>query len=529
MEIAEVQDRKSLERYLNALPIHELNTISIALSCRSSTRVLPIAVFSYAEEWIGGRDDLRLIRLFGVALHLMVGVSDDISGNSSNLAIDVVSKLVSRPNPSAVDSAANALIMAQNVFRNVKVNAARRTLSYNTAFVIHHADLAARSVSLWKAARSDVDGNANAALWHSPIPLNVAQAWSDTKDLLSRDKTADWSFWIAWYERLLIGRDILPDALIQILNTLTEDDWQKGPAHINPMFDGVLTMYRAEDAKQASPLTNAAPVDFTFDTLAKVMRMIGLDNTTAHLRQPDLVQTFLDDAEQLREQLQDFADYAARLSGGGNYAGVLQLGVEKVLREFDRTEDLTHIRAERVVTLASDLEIFAKEEKARNDLGESLASRLDSRIDELKRLCRAHFGPSYAVLAPLAELNFDHVDREEVVGIIDDAIEKIDALPFGGAFALDAEGRAVLHDMRRELDDFRAAIAEASRHEFKAVLMQRMAHRTGGLGLTLIRFAERSGEVSGGFFRLVAKANQAKRDMSDIALWIKDMFSGLGQ
>ena len=293
------------------------------------------------------------------------------------------------------------------------------------------------------------------------------------------------------------------------------------------MFDDVLALYRAEHACRPD-LANAAPVDFTFDALAKVMRMIGIDDTTAHLRDPGVVQSFLDDAEQLRDGLEDFADYAKALSGGGNYAGVLLLGAEKVLKEFRLTEDMTHIRAERVVTLASDLELFSKQKQSRDALGDVLAQRLDARIGELKRLCRNHFGPSHAVLAPLADLNFDHIERQEVLRIIDDAIAKVDALPSEEMHRLDAEGLAIIHDMRRELDDFRAAIAEATSEEFAEVLDQRMAQSAGALGLTLARFAQRSVTAAGSVERgiVVAKrGRQGVQDLSDIVQWVLDFFS----
>lgn len=57
----------------------------------------------------------------------------------------------------------------------------------------------------------------------------------------------DWSFWVAWYNRILEGRDWHPAEVARILNRLTEDDYKRGPAHVNPMFDPVLRLYEDED------------------------------------------------------------------------------------------------------------------------------------------------------------------------------------------------------------------------------------------------------------------------------------------
>ncbi|WP_420863013.1 hypothetical protein [Algirhabdus cladophorae] len=57
----------------------------------------------------------------------------------------------------------------------------------------------------------------------------------------------DFSFWIAWYDRLLDGKDIYAQELHDILITLTDEDWDKGPTHINPKFESVLLKYQEGD------------------------------------------------------------------------------------------------------------------------------------------------------------------------------------------------------------------------------------------------------------------------------------------
>ncbi len=222
------------------------------------------------------------------------------------------------------------------------------------------------------------------------------------------------------------------------------------------------------------------------------MRLIGVDDNLAHLKQPGIVHTFLEDAEEVRDGLQDFSDYAGDLSGNGNYAGVLRRAADKVLTELNRADEKLQIRAERIVMLAQDLESFSKEEKAVADIGPELAKRLDIRIDGLRRLCRSYFAPSYLSLAPLADISLEQIDKDQVVDLFDRALDQMRSQPSDDLVALDAEGMAVLEDMKREVADYRAAIAEAATDDFREMMEARMAQCSGALGLSLGRFWQRS-------------------------------------
>ncbi|WP_342076201.1 hypothetical protein [Yoonia sp. SS1-5] len=347
-------------------------------------------------------------------------------------------------------------------------------------------------------------------------------------------QTANWSIWAHWYNRVLLDRDWRPDAMLAVLDGITRQDWGQGPSHINPMFDEVLTLYLGEDDPSltvVTPLSEAYPVDFTFDTLQRVMRMIGIDDNMKHLRDPSIVQAFLDDAGQLRDDFRDFCDYAQELSPGGNYAGVLRRAASKVTQEFDRVEDLTHLRAERLVQLGGELELFAVSEQGRADLGGPLAGILDQRIGALKQLCRKHFGPSYQTLAPLAELRLDQIDQEGVLHVLDEAIGFIETLPNDDFQPLDHEGLLVLQDMRAELHVIRGAIADASGDAFRSLLEDRFAQSAGSLGLSLLRFGQKSKAAlnkAGRGADAAIKTNKRLEGLADIIDGIVDMFPGGG-
>ena len=122
---------------------------------------------------------------------------------------------------------------------------------------------------IWDFARLDLTDGEHGPLWgDGAIPDALVQVWADAKTAMGKDPKADWSFWIAWYERVLAGRDFLPNDMAPILNELRKADWNKGPAHINPLFDGVLAKYRAQDIE----VSGSDQVRLTSGTAQKIER-----------------------------------------------------------------------------------------------------------------------------------------------------------------------------------------------------------------------------------------------------------------
>ncbi len=502
MDASEVQDVESLRRYLEALPEEEQWETALRVMFRAVARLIPVnlQICLKRQSPIGSHEALDV---FGP-----ISVAGDVSLSSTSLTSAAVSA-VDGPLSAAAEFASFAVDNAVATVKNIRFSTEGELFD------------------LWQIVRADLAHPSGCVLWSGGQPNALAKAWQTAKTALQEDTTADWSFWIAWYERVLAGRDTLPDALAPIFNRLTEEDWEKGPAHINPLFDEVLALYQADESA-STPLSRAYPVDFSFDTLRRVMRLIGIDDNMKHLRDPSIVQAFLDDAEQLSDDFTDFADYARELAPGGNYAGVLRRAAGKVIKEFDRTQDLTHLRAERLVQLGSELELFAVSEQGRADLGDPLAEILDKRIEALKLLCRKHFGPSYQTLAPLAELHLDQIDQESVLHLFDQAITLIESLPNDDLQPLDHEGLLVLQDMRDELKTYRAAIAEASSDDFRTLLQDRFAQSAGASGLSILRFLEKSGQAAGQGADTAIKNYKRVKSLADIFEVLKGYLSGGG-
>lgn len=335
-------------------------------------------------------------------------------------------------------------------------------------------------------------------------------------------------FWRRWWIGARDGKP-LDWELQKRVALIPAEEWEKNdPAHIAALIREI-----EDEFNRGTALSRAFPVDFTFDAFARVMRMVGIDDDSAHLKDPTIVRRFLDDFEEVRDAFREFILDAQELSGGGNYAGVLRRAAESVLNEIDHARDHAHLRARQLIRLGAKLERHSREERSRADLGKVLSADLDDCLDLLRTVTRKHLGPAYAALAPLRQLTLDHVDQDAAIALMDDKIKWLEGVRRDNPdfIALDAEGVAVFHYMLRDARDIRATMAEATSDEFRAMLKSQLAESLGGTGLALGRLrrksAEAAGNVGSALDTVIAQGRRVK-DLNDIVEWLKDWWpSGL--
>ena len=238
--LEEVRDRKSLEAYLDSLPEDERRAVALRVASNAALRVLPIAARDFlTENWARERD-LTPVSVFGAC---------SISRVASVLPTREIAATASRATAAAfaasrVAARAAATAAARTAARAAATAAAASRVAA-TADAATAAAFAATALDLWPLIRRDLVEE-SAQVWPEGTPRAMADIWVEAVAAMRADN-ADWSFWIAWYDRALAGREWHPEAMTPILNEITEKDWNKGPGHINPMFDEVLALYRADD------------------------------------------------------------------------------------------------------------------------------------------------------------------------------------------------------------------------------------------------------------------------------------------
>lgn len=504
MDPGDIKDLASLEAWLNTWPKgteaerEAAQRVAVNVAARAALRVFPDAV--------GVRHiDLTLATSRALLVSGVAMVSKTPLINSAAYAASLAAS-VHGANAARAAAAATAAVYS--------------VAAYADASAATTAHAVSASGTVWEVVRSDCGALAElqslerAPLWPDDNPLE--KDWDAAKRVLE-GAGPEWGFWIDWYEKVLAGAPQDWQGLLTDVALIPPKDWDQGPAHVH----GIIEKLKAKHAVAVgTPLSRAYPVDFSFDALARVMRMVGIDDDTAHLRDPAIVQNFVDDCDELKDTLRDFSDFAKAGGAGSNLSGMLHLAADRVLDELRRTQEQTHLRARHVVRLAIRLESFSKEKGARAELGDNLAGMLHDAIALLKTVTRKHLSPSYTALAPLSQLSLDQIDQDEILKLFDDAIGAIEALPSDELVALDQDGLNVLRDMEREARAFRAAIAEASTDEFRAILEARFAESLGGSGLALNRFVEMASVAAGGAGKAIDQGiKQYRRTKSLSEIW----------
>lgn len=221
VEIADIQDKESLEAWFDGLPRgaeaeeEEARRIMVWVAHRAAMRVAPVAWHAYTFEDWAKKHDLTAIPVL-----------------RSLLTSAVASTWPTADVRAAADATADAYAAAASA--DASADAA-----YAAAFAAAYdaAAAAAYAADAWSASKADfwvmirqdctiaVDTAEQdpAKLW---FDHDIPSAWPTLRENLAAHP-ADWSFWIEWYEDALHGRAPNWKLLTEI--ALLPDDLWKGP------------------------------------------------------------------------------------------------------------------------------------------------------------------------------------------------------------------------------------------------------------------------------------------------------------
>jgi len=226
VEINDIQDKDSFQRWLDALPKARRRSVSIRLAFRAAARVAPIY-----WDWQCRDGDLTDQSIFRA------------------LATNAVAAVLStEPIANAAARAAQAIYFAASAATtDADADAISLASSSAAAAISPHA-----AATMWSAVRADArvfkhqDPANDPPLWPASPPDEIAAAWNTARARL-RDEPG-YAWWVRWYDGLLRGgpRD-WAGKLYQIA-TIDDDIWQHGPlavaarideieAEVTPIFD----------------------------------------------------------------------------------------------------------------------------------------------------------------------------------------------------------------------------------------------------------------------------------------------------
>ena len=330
MRVEDVVDGKSLNAYLDGLSQDEQRKARLRVVFRPAARIFPIAsrdLLKSSMKW-----PQEAIAISGFVKISISGLA--LKTSNPDIAADIVTLAIKR--------AGSAL---STMGRSYDYDVAN-TAELAARALFQGADCAAKLGDPWEEIRADLRG-ASGAIWSDGIPSEIEKIWSSAKDAMMANPD-DWSFWIAWYERVLHGRDWCADEVGAVLSKIKEKDFDHAPLHINPMFDEVLAVYRAEDeaagsgkaSKQQFP--NVPAIRSQVSTLREYLEIeyLRLNGHNARDPEEDALLELLRDLKTLVEQMFD------RLEGASEDSVALTVVSENLPAVIEKAGELALVQPE---------------------------------------------------------------------------------------------------------------------------------------------------------------------------------------
>jgi hypothetical protein len=290
--MAEITDRKSLERWLEGKP----REVIVAIAVRSALRVLPLlerslrwesrkwtatdaryglisssframiaAQFVYLAPSRAARAAAAAAYASSAAAANVYASADGTAGSSTASAAEA--------SAAAYDAACAAASAARFAAADTERVAAAAGAARAAAAV------ARASAAIWSSVQSDgeaLEGGkshieiAALPLWHDQTPDWADFPWQTLKRHLLEQQDEYWQVWTEWYDARLVGGPIDVAQESERVLSIANKDWDKGPAHVNALIAGII-----DRAKQRRSKDNTTAKDFLYSPRPATLSMTG--------------------------------------------------------------------------------------------------------------------------------------------------------------------------------------------------------------------------------------------------------------
>jgi hypothetical protein len=232
MEIAEIIDEKSLERWLKDRPRED----GIALGLRISKRVLPLWAKRRQPE-LSQQENFILLGLFrslqglGAAIEVESILLDlSVIGAESSLMVD------------ERDAEPRAVVCAVRTALQTALDDESQRAVDAFDYSVRASGIDTEDLLMWQV-RSDAgllveEGDILAKpLWSETPPDWFTSADREGRAIWAKEPKV-WEFWVRWWDGVIAGKP-LPWDLQEKVALIPDEDWQKGPSHIAGVIRGI--------------------------------------------------------------------------------------------------------------------------------------------------------------------------------------------------------------------------------------------------------------------------------------------------
>ena len=299
-------------------------------------------------------------------------------------------------------------------------------------------------------------------LWHGSIPTWAAEAWEKLK---AHPLTAGegWEVWTRWYDGRLEGRPGI-QALDLARATIPDEDWKKGPAHVNAIIARLIEKHRASrrededgdepglsiDAALETTELRAAEADFEFDSAARLMRMVPFAGDVPDLDDPAQRRALENMLSELADGMGDLAEDAA----GSNARASLLSAMRRYAREAARPLDT--VRPGRLWDIGATLQQARLDEDVRLSLEALLVGNLERMVDKHLDLMRVYLSAALARARQIDTIDLaEGFDPEAAVPVLD---ATIDAVARTDPDVLPQPDPEIVEVMRDRVDELRGIL-----------------------------------------------------------------------
>jgi len=389
------------------------------------------------------------------------------------------------------------------------------------AFATADAATFAATTTFWNNLRTDcqalLQGDSGGDLLNEAVLwAGDDNPWHDRWQQVKQTAVGpEWQFWIDWYQDELAGKPPKNRKMLHEIAALSQGDeiypisdadWQQGPKHIAAMIADIEKKHRKSGSKSGgtsgggdiTKLLGATLYDFNYDQLASIMRAIPMPDDWKHLQEPETLQRFLRDAQDVREGFEllnaSFAAEGRAMQG----AGRVQVYLNSVLAELANAEQVGSLRVGALLERGRSLEGICNDTMLRAEFGSSLSEQLQRDVQNLRDLLRKHFANTLARFSVLRDVHLeDDADLWQVLQEFRDIVALVGDGAKGEIPALDTADVAVLQDMLDSIDGLARAIDGAQTDDAKASLRRDYNFQLAKVGATVEVYKEKAAKAVG--------------------------------
>ncbi|MDE0849832.1 hypothetical protein [Yoonia sp.] len=501
MEIAEVEDRESLQAYLEGLEGDAGRLTARRVAFFVAISVAPVALRFFAGEPSYQNSDLTPLAVLGA--YAISGVASTITTPEIAASFDASFDAADAADAAAssADAAASSSDAASAAsFAAASASFAASASSSSDAASAAAASFAAASAYFWGDLRIFLMGQRTAP--DAPMPaitLDVTHVedWEQTCILLKADSAVDWTFWITWFDRVLAGKDIHADMLVPILNELTEDDWLGDPAKVNRLFDEVLAVYQGRDADEdqgSKDISKAAYFDFI--EVNRQMRAVAFPSDHAAFLDDASRDAFLKASNDIQLGLENWCELARAHLQGRNRPVTGVIAIEQIIDQLTDLGRGEEISLRNMIRLGSNAKRLARGEDLAADLGNDLFEILDEALDDYSNLVRGHLSHALEALEVLRSLELGDTDSGALLASLKNGVAYLATLDTDELLPPDPRTRAVINDMLADLEDEQSEIAEAKTEVARQTRGKRFAEKYGGVSATIGGYVKKAAALT---------------------------------